>query len=163
MMPAIFVKRSAHTHIHSRHYCHYSSLPPPSAPSECPCQCFPLLWILALGRRYFARLVLYLAISDLWLCTSFLMGRGPSDGIARGIREIFVLLLALWPQCQKLSTLNHDNPDGNPYEAPLPYSGEVSSIGHTTPSAPSRPCWVLPSAGLWTSAVCILLELPGPL
>lgn len=25
-------------------------------------------------RRYFARLVLYLAISDLWLCTSFLMG-----------------------------------------------------------------------------------------
>ena len=26
-------------------------------------------------RRYFARLVLYLAISDLWLCTSFLMGR----------------------------------------------------------------------------------------
>ena len=31
-------------------------------------------------RRYFARLVLYLAISDLWLCTSFLMGLELSTG-----------------------------------------------------------------------------------
>ncbi|CAE8686055.1 unnamed protein product [Polarella glacialis] len=29
-------------------------------------------------RRYFARLVLYLAISDLWLCTSFLIGESPA-------------------------------------------------------------------------------------
>ena len=37
-----------------------------------------------MNRRYFARLVLYLAISDLWLCTSFLMGRGHSAELLHG-------------------------------------------------------------------------------